>query len=66
MMTGAVHFLPPHHFGGHLLREPAAGARAKKLIGMLVTHGAQIRRRARPAVRVMLDVAGTRLAIGGQ
>ncbi len=41
-----------------------AKRRAKDLVGLLVSQGALLRRRTRPAVAVTLDVAGTRMELG--
>ncbi len=40
--------------GDHRL--PGAGRRAKDLIGLLISHGARIRRSARPRSRIVLTV----------
>ena len=49
----------PHHqpaMSGPDFRLTGAGRKAKDLIGLLVSHGARIRRAARPRCRISLEV----------
>ena len=49
----------PHHepaVGRPDFRLTGAGRKAKDLIGLLISHGARIRRAARPRCRIVLDV----------
>ena len=56
--SALVGMYPEHQaaMSGQDVRITGAGRKAKDLIGLLISHGARIRRAARPRVAITLDV----------